>query len=105
MASKLDTLPTPPHPAAAACGLGGRCCWRILWSATLISTLPLSPCCRSVRFGRAVLLENVGEVLEAALEPLLLKQTFKQGGSEVIKIGENIIPYHADFRWVRACLQ
>jgi len=55
-------------------------------------------CACRVRFGRAVLLENVGEVLEAALEPLLLKQTFKQGGSEVIKIGDNIIPYHADFR-------
>ena len=32
----------------------------------------------AVRFGRPVLAENVGEVLEAALEPLLLKQTFKQ---------------------------
>ena len=32
----------------------------------------------AVRFGRPVLAENVGESLEAALEPLLLKQTFKQ---------------------------
>lgn len=47
-----------------------------------------------------VLLESVGEVLDAALEPLLLKQTFKQGGGEVIKIGDNIIPYHPDFRCV-----
>jgi dynein heavy chain len=53
-----------------------------------------------VRFGRAVLLENIAEGLDAALEPLLLKQTFKQGGSEVIKIGDNIIPYHPDFRCV-----
>jgi dynein heavy chain len=52
-----------------------------------------------VRFGRAVLLENIGESLDAALEPLLLKQTFKQGGSEVIKIGDNIIPYHPDFKF------
>eukprot|EP00798_Chlamydomonas_sp_ICE-L_P022533 gene22533-29660_t len=52
-----------------------------------------------VRFGRAVLLENIAESLDAALEPLLLKQTFKQGGSEVIKIGDNIIPYHPDFRF------
>ncbi|KAK9803422.1 hypothetical protein WJX72_010826 [[Myrmecia] bisecta] len=52
-----------------------------------------------VRFGRPVLMENIGETLDAALEPLLLKQTFKQGGSEVIKIGDNIIPYHADFRF------
>lgn len=48
-----------------------------------------------------VLLESIGEVLDAALEPLLLKQTFKQGGGEVIKIGDNIIPYHPDFRCVQ----
>lgn len=34
----------------------------------------------AVRFGRPILAEDVGEVLEAALEPLLLKQTFKQAG-------------------------
>jgi dynein heavy chain len=51
-----------------------------------------------VRFGRAVLLEDIGETLDAALEPLLLKQTFKQGGSEVVKIGDNVIPYHSDFK-------
>ena len=50
-----------------------------------------------VRFGRAVLLENIGETLEAALEPLLLKQVFKDGSNDVIKIGDNVIPYHADF--------
>lgn len=53
-----------------------------------------------VRFGRAVLLENIGERLDAALEPLLLKQTFKTAsGSESIKIGDNIIPYHPDFKF------
>lgn len=51
-----------------------------------------------VRFGRAVVLEGVEESLDAALEPLLLKQTFKQGGTEVIKIGDNILPYHPDFK-------
>lgn len=53
-----------------------------------------------VRFGRAVLLENVGETLDASLEPLLLKQTFKTAsGSESIKIGDNVIPYHPDFKF------
>ena len=52
-----------------------------------------------VRFGRCVMLENIGEFLDAALEPILLKQTFKQGGSEVIKIGDNIIPYHPEFKF------
>ena len=53
----------------------------------------------AVRFGRAVLLENIAETLDAALEPILLKQTFKQGGSIMIKVGENVIPYHPDFRF------
>ncbi|KAI5076359.1 hypothetical protein GOP47_0008424 [Adiantum capillus-veneris] len=52
----------------------------------------------AVRFGRVVLLENVLESLDPALEPLLLQQKYKQGGQEVIKIGDNIIPYHRDFR-------
>ena len=53
-----------------------------------------------VRFGRSVLLENVGEALDAALEPLLLKQTFKSAsGAESIKLGDAVIPYHPDFRF------
>lgn len=36
----------------------------------------------SIQFGTPVLLENVGEDLDPSLEPLLLKQTFKQGGFE-----------------------
>ena len=32
----------------------------------------------AVQFGKPVLLENVSQALDAALEPLLLKQTFKQ---------------------------
>ena len=52
-----------------------------------------------VRFGRAVLLEDIGEALDAALEPLLLRQTFKTaGGGESIKLGDVVVPYHADFR-------
>jgi len=35
----------------------------------------------SIQFGTPVLLENVGEELDPSLEPLLLKQTFKQGKS------------------------
>lgn len=74
-----------------------------------------------------MLLENVGEELDPILEPLLLKQTFKQGGVEVrkmegiyncftpvfnsnftifcscpsqyLKLGENSIEYSRDFRF------
>lgn len=52
-----------------------------------------------VRFGRVVLLENILESLDPALEPLLLQQTFKQGGQEVIKVGDNVIPYNHDFKF------
>lgn len=71
-------------------------------SGCINSTLTFPTACRLRPTGRAVLLENIAESLDAALEPLLLKQTFKQGGSEVIKIGDNIIPYHPDFKWVLA---
>ena len=53
----------------------------------------------AVRFGKPCLLENVGEELDPALEPILLKQTFKQQGSTVIKLGDAIIPYHDDFKF------
>ena len=52
----------------------------------------------AIRFGKPVLLENVQEELDPAIEPILLKQTFKQQGSIVIKLGDSVIPYHPDFR-------
>ena len=53
----------------------------------------------AVRFGKPILLENVGEELDPSLEPVLAKQTFRQGGSEMIKIGDETIAYHADFNF------
>ncbi|XP_019624138.1 PREDICTED: dynein heavy chain 12, axonemal-like isoform X1 [Branchiostoma belcheri] len=53
----------------------------------------------AINFGNPVLLENVAEELDPSLEPLLLKQTFKQGGVDCIRLGENIIEYSADFRF------
>ena len=51
-----------------------------------------------IQFGNPVLIENVGEELDPSLEPLLLKQTFKQGGVWCIKLGDNTIEYSSDFR-------
>lgn len=53
----------------------------------------------SIQFGTPVLLENVGEELDPLLEPLLLKQTFKQGGVNYMRLGENVIEYSQDFRF------
>uniref|UniRef100_A0A674D5A9 Dynein axonemal heavy chain 1 n=1 Tax=Salmo trutta TaxID=8032 RepID=A0A674D5A9_SALTR len=52
----------------------------------------------AIRFGKPCLLENVGEELDPALEPVLLRQTFKQQGSTVLKLGDAVIPYHDDFK-------
>ncbi|KAM9486846.1 dynein axonemal heavy chain 7-like [Clarias gariepinus] len=52
-----------------------------------------------INFGKPVLLENVGEELDPILEPLLLKQTFKQGGSVCIRLGDSTIEYSPDFRF------
>eukprot|EP00803_Ostreobium_quekettii_P003694 evm.model.scf_198.7 EVM.evm.TU.scf_198.7 scf_198:70733-88803(+) len=53
----------------------------------------------SIQFGMPVLLENVGEELEPSLEPLLLKQIYKQGGSYYIKLGDAAVEYSSQFRF------
>lgn len=52
----------------------------------------------SIQFGQPALLENVGETLDPILEPLLTKQTFKQGGSVCLKLGDSTLEYHKDFK-------
>uniref|UniRef100_A0A8C5C2P0 Dynein axonemal heavy chain 7 n=1 Tax=Gadus morhua TaxID=8049 RepID=A0A8C5C2P0_GADMO len=52
-----------------------------------------------IQFGTPVLLENIGEELDPILEPLLLKQTFKQGGAICIRLGDSTIEYSPDFRF------
>ena len=47
-----------------------------------------------------VLLENILEVLDPFLDPVLANQTYKDSsGSLVIKLGDSVIPYHSDFRF------
>ncbi|KAL7044814.1 hypothetical protein ACKWTF_002067 [Chironomus riparius] len=53
----------------------------------------------SIQFGLPVLLENIGEEIEPLLEPVLLRQTFKQGGTMCIKLGESVIEYNDSFRF------
>ena len=53
----------------------------------------------SIQFGFPVPLENVGEELDATLEPLLTRSTFKQGGSICIKLGDSVIEYNPKFHF------
>lgn len=51
----------------------------------------------AIQFGQPVLLENVGEELDPALNPILLKQTYQKGTSTFIKLGDQIIEYSSKF--------
>lgn len=52
----------------------------------------------AVRFGKPVLIENVGPELDPSLDPILLRQIFVQGGTKVIKLGDITVPYDDLFR-------
>lgn len=51
-----------------------------------------------IQFGNPCLIENVGEELDPILEPVLLRQTFKQQGLDYIRIGDHMVEYSKDFR-------
>ncbi|KAI8620571.1 dynein heavy chain and region D6 of dynein motor-domain-containing protein [Chytriomyces sp. MP71] len=52
----------------------------------------------AVRTGQPVLMEDVGEQLDPAIEPLLLKQTVRQGGRLLMKLGDSLIEYDRNFK-------
>ena len=53
----------------------------------------------AVRTGMPVLLEDVEETLDPALEPILLKQTFISGGRLLIRLGDSDIDYDKNFKF------
>jgi dynein heavy chain len=52
-----------------------------------------------IRIGMPVLLEDVEETLDPSLEPILLRQTFMQGGRLLIHLGDSDIDYDKNFRF------
>jgi len=53
----------------------------------------------AIQFGKWVLLENIGEELDPALEPILLQQKVKSGSGFVIKLGDKSISYNETFKF------
>ncbi|XP_076873752.1 dynein axonemal heavy chain 6 isoform X2 [Brachyhypopomus gauderio] len=53
----------------------------------------------AIRLGMPVLLEELKETLDPALEPVLLKQTFVSGGRTMIRLGDSDIDYDKNFRF------
>ncbi|CAB3257079.1 unnamed protein product [Arctia plantaginis] len=51
-----------------------------------------------LEYGKPALIDCILEDVEAPLDPVLLKNTYLQGGKEFIAIGDNVIEYHPNFR-------
>lgn len=73
---------------------GQQCMVYKLSEGNLIRSLELA-----IQFGNWVLLENIGEELDPALEPILLQQKIRQGSNYVIRIGEKQIQYNDNFKF------
>lgn len=52
-----------------------------------------------VRIGMPILLEDLSEQIDPALEPILLKQTFLSGGRVLIRLGDSDVEYDPNFRF------
>jgi len=50
-----------------------------------------------IRNGHHILIENVEEVLDPALEPVLAKSLFKRGGQLLLRLGTEDVPYDENF--------
>ncbi|ALC44807.1 Dhc62B [Drosophila busckii] len=57
----------------------------------------------ALEYGSPVIIENVQEELEVPLDPILMRQTFIQGGVKHISLGENIVPVSPNFRLYMTC--
>lgn len=53
----------------------------------------------AIQFGRPVLLENIGETIEAVFEPVLAQRKEKKGGTWKLKWGDGFIDLSNDFRF------
>lgn len=61
---------------------------------TLIKNLEIA-----IPLGRWVLIENIGEYIDPALEPILLKNLVKQGTSYYLKLGDKSVQWNDDFKF------
>ena len=53
----------------------------------------------SIRIGNPVLVEDIGETLDPALEPILQKAIFTQNGRTLIRLGDTDVDYDPNFKF------
>ncbi|XP_046489725.1 dynein axonemal heavy chain 6 [Neodiprion pinetum] len=51
-----------------------------------------------IRVGAPMLLQEIGEILDPSLEPVLLKQVYIMGGRLLIRIGDSEVEYDTNFK-------
>ena len=52
----------------------------------------------AVQFGTPVLLQDVGEELDAALDPILLKKFMIEGNRKYVRLGDKLVEFNEDFK-------
>lgn len=55
---------------------------------------------RAIEAGASVLIENMGESIDAVLNPIITRSTFKKGRSLYVKLGDKDVEYNPKFRLV-----
>jgi len=53
----------------------------------------------SIDQGKSVLIENMGETIDAVLQPVVSRNTIKRGNKRLVKLGDKEITLHANFRF------
>ncbi|XP_063222941.1 dynein axonemal heavy chain 2 isoform X2 [Bacillus rossius redtenbacheri] len=53
----------------------------------------------AVQYGHSVLLQNVVDVFDPAITPILKKAVIRQGGQDLIKLGDKMVQYNPKFRF------
>lgn len=53
---------------------------------------------RAIEAGNSVLVENMGESIDAVLNPVITRSTFKKGRNLYVKLGDKEVEYNKNFR-------
>lgn len=54
---------------------------------------------KAVQFGRPVVLQNILETMDPALNPILNRAVVKQGGMNLIKLDDKFVSYNYSFKF------
>ena len=58
---------------------------------------------RAIEAGQSVLVENMGESIDAVLNPVITRSTFKKGRNMYVKLGDKEVEYNKNFRYWKRC--